>query len=135
MITVYTKDELRKALKAKEKNIIVKGELARTIRAKANKQKTMKKVGIGTAAIGAAALITAPFTAGTSLVAGAAAMGLTAGTSPVAGAAAMGLTVGGLTISAAELAILIGGSLALAGILRGYNVKFNSDGSVELNRS
>ena len=120
MITVYTKDELRKALKAKEKNIIVKGELERTIRAKANKQKTMKKVGIGTAAIGAAALITAPFTAGTSLV---------------AGAAAMGLTVGGLTISAAELAILIGGSVALAGILRGYNVKFNSDGSVELNRS
>lgn len=82
----------------------------------------MKKVGIGTAAIGAAALITAPFTAGTSLV---------------AGAAAMGLTVGGatLTISAAELAILCGVSLAFAGILRGYNIKFNSDGSVELNRS
>lgn len=122
MVTVYTKDELRKALKAKEKNIIVKGELARTIRGKANRQKTMKKVGIGTAAIGAAALITAPFTAGTSLV---------------AGAAAMGLTVGGatLTISAAELAILCGVSLAFAGILRGYNIKFNSDGSVELNRS
>lgn len=84
----------------------------------------MKKVGIGTAAIGVAALIAAPFTAGTSLVPGAAAMGLTA-------------TVGGatLTISSAELAILVGGSLAFAGILKGYNIKFNSDGSVELNRS
>lgn len=124
MITVYTKDELRKALKAKEKNIIVKGEFARTIRGKANKQKTMKKVGIGTAAIGVAALIAAPFTAGTSLVPGATVIGLTA-------------TVGGatLTISAAELAILCGVGLAFAGILKGYNVKFNSDGSVELNRS
>lgn len=84
----------------------------------------MKKVGIGTAAIGVAALIAAPFTAGTSLVPGAAAMGLTA---TVVGAT--------LTISATELAILCGVGLAFAGILKGYNIKFNSDGSVELNRS
>lgn len=109
MVTVYTKEELEQALKAKESHIRIKGELAESIKKKIKRQKTAKKIGIGTAAVGVAAFITAPFTAGTSLV---------------AGAAAMGLTVGGLTISAAELAILIGGSVALAGILRGYNVKF-----------
>ncbi len=122
MITVYNKNELQKALEAKEKHIIIKGELAKTIKAKAKRKKTLKKVGIGTAAVGAAAIIAAPFTGGTSLAAGAATMGLTA-------------TVGGaaLTISMGELALIIGGSLALAGILKGYDdVKFNSDGSVEL---
>lgn len=121
MITVYTKNELQKALEAKEKHIIIKGELAKTIKAKAKRKKALKKVGIGTAAVGAAAIIAAPFTGGTSLAAGTAAMGLTA-------------TVGGatLTISMGELALIIGGGLALAGILKGYDVKFNSDGSVEL---
>ena len=50
----------------------------------------------------------------------------------------MGLTatIGGtaLSISIGELALIIGGGLALVGILKDYDVKFNSDGSIELNR-
>lgn len=46
----------------------------------------------------------------------------------------MGLTAGGVTISIAELAILTGFGLGIIGLFKGYNVKFNSDGSIELNR-
>lgn len=122
MVTVYTKEELEQALKAKESHIRIKGELAESIKKKIKRQKTAKKIGIGTAAIGAAALIAAPLTGGASLIAG-------------AGATAMGLTVGTVTITVAELAILVGGTVAITALLKGYKkVKMNSDGSIELEK-
>lgn len=122
MVTVYTKEELEQALRAKESHIRIKGELAEVIKKKVKRQKTAKKIGIGTAAIGAAALIAAPLTGGASLIAG-------------AGATAMGLTVGTVTITVAELAILVGGTVAITALLKGYKkVKMNSDGSIELEK-
>lgn len=117
MTTVFTLAELESALKRREKKILVRGTAATAIRAKAKKRNRTKKVaGAGLiAAIGGFAL--APLTGGTSLIP--AACGLTAS----AGAAA-------LTISTAELAILVGGSIAMVAILKGRRVKFNSDGSV-----
>ena len=120
MVTVYTKEELEQALRAKESHIRIKGELAEVIKKKVKRQKTAKKIGIGTAAIGAAALIAAPLTGGASLI---------------AGAGAMGLTIGTVTVSAAELAILVGGTVAITALLKGYKkVKMNSDGSIELEK-
>lgn len=122
MVTVYTKEELEQALKAKESHIRIKGELAESIKKKIKRQKTAKKIGIGTAAVGVAALIAAPLTGGASLIAG-------------AGATAMGLTAGPVTISMGELAILMGGIVTSIALLKGYKkVKFNSDGSVELEK-
>lgn len=122
MVTVYTKEELEQALRAKESHIRIKGELAEVIKKKVKRKKTAKKIGIGTAAIGAAALIAAPLTGGASLIAG-------------AGATAMGLTVGTVTITVAELAILVGGTVAITALLKGYKkVKMNSDGSIELEK-
>lgn len=47
----------------------------------------------------------------------------------------MGLVVGSVSISTVELAILIGGSIAIFAIRKGYKkIKFCPDGSVELNR-
>lgn len=121
MITVYTKNDLQKALKAKEKHIVVKGELAKTIKAKAKRKKIVRNVGIGTIAAGLVAIAVAPITGGASIATGMTAVGLT-------------LTGGGLTISAGELALIIGGALGLTGLLKGYNVKFNSDGSVTIEK-
>ena len=119
MKTVFTKEELGKALKAKEANILIKGELANTIKTKIQRKKTAKKVGIGTIVIGAAALVAAPFTGGASIA---------------AGIAATGLAIGGVTITAGELAIILGFTLALYGLLKDCNIKYNADGSVELNK-
>ena len=122
MVTVYTKEEIEQAPGAKESHIRIKGELAEVIKKKVKRQKTAKKIGIGTAAIGAAALIAAPLTGGASLIAG-------------AGATAMGLTVGTVTITVAELAILVGGTVAITALLKGYKkAKMNSDGSIELEK-
>lgn len=122
MVTVYTKEELEQALRAKESHIQIKGELAEVIKKKVKRQKTAKKIGIGTAAIGAAALIAAPLTGGASLIAG-------------AGETAMGLASATVTVSAAELAILVGGTVAITALLKGYKkVKMNSDGSIELEK-
>lgn len=44
MRTVYNKEELKRALEAKEYEIIIKGELAKKIRQKAK----IKKIAIGT---------------------------------------------------------------------------------------
>ena len=115
MVTVYTKEELEQALRAKESHIRIKGELAEVIKKKVKRQKTAKKIGIGTAAIGAAALIAAPLTGGASLIAGATAMGLTVGTVTIT-VAELGLTVGTVTITVAELAILVGGTVAITAL-------------------
>ena len=118
MKTVYTKQELREALKANEQRIIIKGALAETIRAR-KKAKTASKVGLLCTAVTAAAA--APFTGGATI--------------PVMGMSVAGLTVGTLTISTVELAILCSFLLGMTSILKGYSrVKFNPDGSIEVEK-
>lgn len=79
MKIVYTKEELERALKAKEYEIIIKGELATKIN---NKIKAKKRVKAGAIGIGIASILAAPFTGGTSLVGlGATAVALTGGKS------------------------------------------------------
>lgn len=105
MKTVYTKEELKKALEAKESKIIIRGQLANEIK----KKKQNKKK--GAIAVGLAAL-------GISLATG--------GTGAVAG-----LTAGPVVISTAELLMLIGGGLCMSAILKGYRkIMLNPDGSV-----
>ncbi len=111
--TVYTKDEMRRALADGEKSIIAKGELAREIR-NSSKRRKGAKIGGGILAVGG--LLAAPFTGGTSLA-----------------ATAAGLTLGSLTISVAELAIIVGGAVAITGIVKGCKkITFNPDGSVTM---
>lgn len=116
MVTVRTEKELEDALKAKEKNIRIVGSLADKIREKAEKKAKKKKwtkiASIALIAGGAAAI---PFTGGAST-----------------GAMAAGITIGTVTISTAELAIILGFTLGMTAILKGYDVKYNSDGSVVL---
>ena len=112
---ITTKDEFKSALKRKERRILVGGDLAKKF--KRRKQMSVAaKVGGGL--LIAASAIAIPFTGGAS----------TAGM--VAGAGMIGLTVGVVTISATELAIIVGGTVALYGIKRGCKVTFNSDGTV-----
>lgn len=112
MRTVYTQNELEEAIKAHEEKILCKGEIARQF-AKKKKRKRAARIGGVLVAIGG--IVAIPLTGGASLL----------GT---LGATAMGLT---FTISAAELAILIGGGVALTGIVSGGKVTFKNDGSVE----
>lgn len=115
MRTVYTQNELEETIKAHEEKILCKGEIARQF-AKKKKRKRAARIGGVLIAIGGIAAI--PLTGGASLL----------GT---LGATAVGLTVGPITISAAELAILLGGVVALTGIVSGGKVTFKNDGSVE----
>ena len=118
MITVNNRQDLEQALKRKESRIIIVGSLADEIREKAkSKQKKKKVAKAASAAAIAGGIIAAPFTAGTSLA-----------------ATAAGLTVGALTITAAELAIIIGGAVAMYGLSKGYNVEFKADGNVRLTK-
>ena len=112
--TVYTTKELEDAVKAGEKKILLKGEVAEKIR---KRKKRKKGAIIGGAALAIGGLIALPFTGGAS------AAGIIGG---------LGLTIGSVTITAGELAILVGGSLAAYGIHKGYDIKFNGDGSVEI---
>lgn len=98
------------------KKILCKGEIARQL-AKKKKRKRAARIGVGGALI-IGGIVAIPLTGGASLL----------GT---LGAAAVGLTVGTITISAAELAILLGGVVALTGIVSGGKVTFKNDGSVE----
>lgn len=116
MRTVYTQNELEEAIKAHEEKILCKGEIARQL-AKKKKRKRAARIGVGGALI-IGGIVAIPLTGGASLL----------GT---LGAAAVGLTVGTITISAAELAILLGGVVALTGIVSGGKVTFKNDGSVE----
>ncbi len=117
MRIVYTQNELEEAIKAHEEKILCKGEIARQL-AKKKKRKRAARIGVGGALIAIGSIVAIPLTGGTSLL----------GT---LGAAAVGLTVGTITISAAELAILLGGVVALTGIVSGGKVTFKNDGSVE----
>lgn len=114
MRTVSTTKQLEDGIKSGEKIFHCEGELARKLR-KAQKTKKIAKWGGGVLVLASIAAI--PFTGGAS------AAGIVAG-----------LTVGTVTISTAELAILVGGAVALVAILKDKKVKlvFNKDGSVEL---
>lgn len=114
MMVVYTKEGLEKAFKAKERNIVVKGDLAKTIKSKYDRKRRAKV--IGGALVMAGSVLTIPFTGGLSIVAG----------------ATTALTIGSVVISTAELAILVGGGLAFYGIHNKCKVTFNSDGSVTI---
>lgn len=116
MKTVSTKEGLANALKCGETKILCTGSVAEAIRKKKNRKKTAIIGGVA-AAVGS--LIAIPFTAGASTP------GVIAG---------MGLTVGALTISAAELALICGTTVAIVGLNKNYDVKFNPDGSVELTK-
>ena len=113
---VYTTKELEEAIKAGETKLLAKGELAEKIR---NQKKRKNRRLIGGLALAAAGLVALPFTwgASTPLLLG-----------------GLGLTIGTVTISAAELALLVGGSIAIIGLCKDYTITFNSDGSVTLER-
>lgn len=117
MVTVSTKEGLKKAIENRETKILVIGELAKTMRKKA---KVKKVSAAGAAALIIGGVVAIPFSGGAS--AGLTAMGLTA----------MGLTVGTVTVSTAELAILCGFTLCVIGLCKKCKVKFNPDGSVEI---
>lgn len=120
MITVYSKEEFNSAVKAGEKKIVVKGAFAEELKKKATRQKRAKKGAIiGGVGIVLGGLALAPFTGGAS-AAGA-----------IAGATA--LTVGSLSMTTAELAIIVGGGIAMTSLIKGYKrIKFNADGSVTI---
>lgn len=108
MVTVTTKEELEKALKSKEKEILVEGEIAKKI----VRKKKMKKGALiagGVSVLGGIALL--PFTGGASAI-----------------AIAQGLTVGGVTITTAEAALGAGAILSVASLalLRNYEIEYES---------
>lgn len=115
MVTVSTKEGLQQALKNRESQISVTGELAKSMRKKAMIKKGTK---IGGALMFIGGIVAVPFTGGAS--AGLAIAGATA------------LTVGTISITAAELAILCGFVLGMTGILMGAKVEFHSDGTVTI---
>lgn len=117
MVTVSTKAQLKAAIEQKQFPIKCVGEIAEQMR---KKKKRATKTKIAGAAIALAGVAAIPFTGGASAVA------------TGAGLTAMGLTVGGgtLIISTAELAILVGGGIAITAILKGRKIKYQADGSV-----
>ena len=110
--TVSTKEQLKAAIERKEFPIRCVGKAAEMLIKKKKKAKRVKIAGVLVALAGIAAL---PFTAGMSST-----------------AVAAGLTIGGggIAISTVELAILVGGGVAVLGVLKGRKVKLNADGSV-----
>ena len=119
MKTVYTKEEFKKALEAKEEHIVVQGEFAKKIERRAKLKKRSKIVGVGMIVVGAALI---PFAGGFA--------------APIIGAG-FTATVGGVTITmtAAELAMILGAGTAISmtAILKGYNIIIG-DNKVELKR-
>lgn len=110
MKTVSTKIELKNAIEGKQFPIKCIGEIAEQLKKKKKRSKYAKITGVTLAIAGIVAM---PFTGGASAV-----------------ATVTGLTAGGLVISTAELAILVGGGVAITGILKGRKVNLQSDGSV-----
>lgn len=117
MVTVTTKAALKRAIENKQFPIRCTGEIAEQIIKKKKRSKRAKITGGAVALAGLAAL---PFTGGASAVA------------TGAGLTAMGLTIGGgvVAISTAELALLIGGGVAILAILKGRKIKLQPDGTV-----
>lgn len=151
MKQVFIKAQLINAIKAGEKHIVCKGDIARTLIQERCKEKestsrrTQESGGFSLLAgiTGLACIVAAPFTLGTSLGMGAAIGAGTIGVTSLgvgalsagAGAVATGLTIGSTTISTMELALICGTTVATLAILKDkkINAKYNDDGSVELN--
>ena len=125
MVTVYTKEELAKAIENKTPKILCKGDVANEItkefRNKRNRNWLGTFAGLAMIAAGTVAL---PFTGGIS------AAGIAAGAGIAAIAARAGLKLGPIEMSPGELAIICGTIIAVVAILRGARVTFNKDGSV-----
>lgn len=115
MVTVYTKQELAKAIANRTPQILCKGEVAKDFFKRRKRQKVGKIAG---AAMVVGGIIALPFTGGAS------AAGIAAGAA---------LTTGTVVISTAELAIICGAIIAVTGVLKGAEVKFNPDGTVSVN--
>lgn len=115
MRTVYTKEELKKALEEKEDRVLVKDEYANQIKKRIKTRKIGCWVGAGLLGVGAIAAI--PFTGGTSLA------GYISG---------LTVTVGGTSVvmSAGELAMALGFSTMVVGaaMFKGYSVEVTPDG-------
>ena len=128
MVTVYTKEELAKAIENKTTKILCKGDVANEITKefldKRKKNRLGTLAGIAMIVAGTVAL---PFTGGMSAVG----IAVGAGTASIASIIAKpGLKLGPVDISTGELAIICGTIIAVVAILKGARVTFKSDGSV-----
>ena len=125
MVTVYTKEELAKAIENKTTKILCKGDVSNEITKeflnKRNRNRLGTLAGIAMIAAGTVAL---PFTGGMS------AASIAAGAGIAAIAARAGLKLGPIEMSPGELAIICGTIIAVVAILKEMRVKFNKDGSV-----
>lgn len=113
---ITTKSQLSEAIKSGQSRIDVGGELAQKI-IRSKKRKKMARIGSATLLVGSLAAIP-----------------LTGGASAVGATAAIGLTAGPLSVSTTELMILCSATLAYKGLSNGYNVTFNPNGSVTLEK-
>ena len=125
MVTVYTKEELAKAIENKTPIILCKGDVANEITKEFLDKRKKNSLGIlaGIAMI-AAGTVALPFTGGMS------AAGIAAGAGIAAIAARAGLKLGPIEMSQGELAIICGTIIAVVAILKGARVTFKPDGSV-----
>ena len=125
MVTVYTKEELAKAIENKTPIILCKGDVANEITKEYLDKRKKNSPGIlaGIAMI-AAGTVALPFTGGMS------AAGIAAGAGIAAIAARAGLKLGPIEMSPTELAIICGTIIAVTAILRDAKVTFKPDGSV-----
>lgn len=130
MVTVYTKEELAKAIENKTPKILCKGDIANEITKEVldKRKRERNRLGIFTGlAMIAAGTVALPFTGGMSAVG----IAVGAGTASIASfIAEMGLKLGPVEISTGELAIICGTIIAVVAILKGMRVIFNKDGSV-----
>ncbi len=117
MVTVSTKAALKTAIENNQFPIQCTGEVAEVLKKKKKKFKRIRYLA-GTLIV--VSLVTIPITGGISAIG--TGLGLTA----------MGLTIGGgvIAISTAELAILVGGGVAILAILKGEKVILQKDGTV-----
>ena len=124
MVTVYTKEELAKAIENKTPIILCKGDVANEITKEYLDKRKKNSPGIlaGIAMI-AAGTVALPFTGGMS------AAGIAAGAGIAAIAARAGLKLGPIEMSPTELAIICGTIIAVVGILKGARVIFKPNES------
>ncbi len=99
MRIVRTKEELKKAIKEGEHQIMVEGEYSKVLQKKLENKKKIGLAGVGIALLG---IIAIPFTGGASAI-------------PV-----VGLTVGTVTVTVAELALILGFGLSAIAMVKGY---------------
>ena len=134
MVTVYTKEELAKAIENKTTKILCKGDVANEITKEFLNKRNKNRLGtIAGLAMIAAGTVALPFTGGMSaagIAAGAGIAAIAARTGIAAIAARAGLKLGPIEMSPTELAIICGTIIAVTAILRDAKVTFKPDGSV-----